>query len=228
MILGVIIFLMTLLILYTYKYNFSENIFEINRNPNVKKYPNGIIIIDNFYKYPNKVRKHAIGKTFTPHLTLYKTMFYDPNMNIAKSAKIIKHLENIEGNKINKKNWNANTKKESNGYFQYLTKNDNPVIHSDGTLRSMIVYLKKNPTKKSGTCFYKHKLSGVYKESYADKKIVDSDLKDFQKWDQYFSCSNKFNRAIIFDGVMYHASQGGFGSNKFNARLYQTFFYTFE
>ena len=59
-------------------------------------------------------------------------------------------------------------------------------------------------------------------------QLTHPDLKNRNKWKKHFYCKNRFNRAIFFDGNMYHAGMNGFGDKLENARLYQTFFYNFE
>ena len=206
--------------------NTVSNIWSLNPNMKITRFSNGIIIIDDFYKYPNKIRNFALQQNFKPHNTLYKSMFFNPNLTCLTHYNIVQCLEKIERKSINKQIWDTFTKTESNGFFQYITKFDKPVIHSDGLKRSMIVYLFPNPKVKSGTAFYRHKDTGIYKEtSYNDGKLVDSDLHNKEKWTCHFVCENNFNRAVIFDGNMYHSSEGGFGKSKSDARLYQTFFY---
>ena len=211
--------------LLTFQYKYSDT-FELNKNMKIQKYANGIIIIDNFYKFPSKVRDFALQQNFKPHLSIYKTMCNDPNFVYKKHKTFVKTLEEIETKIISKSNWDANITMESNGYFQYLTKNDKPTIHTDAFLRSLIVYLSPYPPQNSGISFYKHNASGIFKEdSYEAGETVDPDLKKKEVWTSYFTCKNRFNRAIIFDGNLFHAGQGGFGSSKYNSRLFQTFFY---
>ena len=45
-------------------------------------------------------------------------------------------------------------------------------------------------------------------------------------WKIRHRIGNVFNRAIIFDGRNFHASNGGFGTNIENGRLFQTYFFS--
>ena len=202
----------------------KDDIFELNKNMKLQRYNHNIIIIDNFYKYPDKVRKYALKQKYTPHMSIYKTMYNNPSFIYENHRHFVKDLEKIESKHIDTSIWNQNVSKESNGYFQYLTKNDNPIIHTDTSLRSLIVYLSKTPASNSGITFYKHKSTNQFKE----QKNISNDVKNKNAWVSHFDCKNVYNRAIIFDGNMYHASQGGFGDSKGNSRLYQTFFYKFK
>jgi hypothetical protein len=193
----------------------------------ITRYINGIIIIDDFYKYPDKIRNFALQQNYKPHNTLYKSMFFNPKLTYFTHYKLIQGIEKIEKMCIDKKIWDTFITSESNGYIQYITKFDKPIIHSDGLKRSMIVYLHNNPHENSGTDFYKHKTTNYIKESLKSLKVVFKDCTNNEKWKCYFTCKNIYNRAILFDGDLYHASTGGFGETKSDARLYQTFFYKF-
>lgn len=209
--------------------NFNpSNIWTINKEMNIKKHKNGIIIIDDFYKYPHKIRDYALKQEFKLHKTLYETQYLDTKFSSSNNKNFIKNLETIEKKKINYAIWDINNRKESNGYLQFLTKEGKPQIHSDGLQRAGIVYLNPKPHNNSGTAFFKHKETNSIHETLETLKYINPDLKNRNKWKKHFYCKNRFNRAIFFDGNMYHAGMNGFGDKLENARLYQTFFYNFE
>lgn len=220
------IFLITIIIYFLRKVP-SVYMFDINDNATITRYNNSIIIIDNFYKYPELIRNYALNSDYKPHSSLYHTMFYNPNFSLEKNKKFISKLESIEKRMVNRETWDLNVQKESNGFFQYLTEKDRPVIHTDQDLRSVIVYLSKNPKMNSGTSFYLNKALNIRRKpsTINDISSLQKDLINLSAWSVYFKCENVFNRAIIFDGMLYHSSDGGFGNTKENARLYQTFFY---
>ena len=62
-------------------------------------------------------------------------------------------------------------------------------------------------------------------------KLVKRDLwqegeeSKINKWRIRHKIDNVYNRAIIFDGRNFHASNGGFGTDLENGRLFQTFFF---
>lgn len=199
-----------------------ETMFKLNPNMKINKINKDITIIDNFYKYPFKIRNYALQQQYKDHNTLYKTKYFNPKMLSCRYevANFIKHLEKIHGKTINRQIWDKNTNIESNGFFQYVTLFTKPVIHHDAKSSSGLVYLSPNPKSNTGTSFYVHKQTGIFK-----KQLNDVESSNKNEWKKYFTCFNKFNRALFFDGKLYHCSDGGFGISKSTARLYQTFFF---
>ena len=48
---------------------------------------------------------------------------------------------------------------------------------------------------------------------------------DLTKWDRILTIGNVFNRLVLYRGAYYHRSDvGGFGKDKYDGRLFQTFF----
>ena len=95
------------------------DIFQFNQNATIIRFEN-CILIDNFYKYPNKVREFALKQQYKSHNALYKTMYFDPKFSWQSHKNFLHHLEKIESKIINKDTWNTNIKTDSNGYFQYF------------------------------------------------------------------------------------------------------------
>lgn len=217
-----ILLVLSIIIFLIYK---NKSLWSLNPNMKIQKFDN-TLIIDDFYLYPDKVRNYALKFNYKPHTSLYKTMYADPKCNSTKMAEFINQLSKIENKQVNKELWNFFNMHESNGYFQFLTQNDSPKIHSDGDLRTLIIYLHPWPTTNSGTVLYKHKNFGSKIDT--NNQYINADLENKNKWTPYLKCKNKYNRAIFFNGNNYHASEGGFGLSKENSRLYQTFFYTFN
>ena len=137
-----------------YYLKLPQNIFEINNNCRLIYNQNNIKVYDNFYKYPNLVRQFALKQSFTNHNTLYHTMYSNPYLSSFKLKKFITQLEQLEGLTIDTLSWNKNVINESNGFFQYLSKFDKPLIHHDELCNSMIIYLDRNPKPHSGTSFF--------------------------------------------------------------------------
>ena len=71
----------------------------------------------------------------------------------------------------------------------------------------------------------KNKLKS-YLESYKPDLWKGDQKPKFDKWKKLYKCENLYNRAIFFDGRQWHCSDGGFGDNVKNARLFQTFFFS--
>ena len=222
------------------------DLFRMSNNRKVTKINESLIIVDNFYANPDKIRKYCLDNKdkFKTIFPLYKSNVYNPMLNYDASYSLIKYFKNLSKQKVNKGIWNYDILKESNGYFQFITKNANPVIHYDRHW-GVIIFLHPNPEKNSGTNFYKNKKLKIskamsideaenkYNKNQIDKINVEKkkslwkegEKSKFNRWEKTFEIENKYNRALIFDGRNFHCSQGGFGDKIENSRLFQTFFF---
>lgn len=222
------------------KKNPEIELFKISKNPKINRITKDIIIIDNFYKNPEKVREYGLKNVnkFIDHTSIYHTTVFDPNLKYFKVKSIVKFIEKLTKKKINENDWNTDINDNSNGYFQFLTKNDKPAIHYD-LHWNLVIFLTPNAPKNHGTTIYKNKKTGIKKAllfheyQNINKKIIQKTKKDlweqgerekFDKWEKIFSAENIFNRAFLFDGRQFHCPDNGFGSNDKNSRFFQTFF----
>ena len=88
----------------------------------------------------------------------------------------------------------------------------------------------------SGTAIYKHKETGLYKaatkeDGSYDKETMDKiykDSRDMSKWEVVDVVANKFNRLVLYRGDLFHSSLDYFGKDKYDGRLFQTFFFNTE
>lgn len=219
------------------------NIFKLSNRKIIKKIDNNVYIVDNFYENPYAIRDYALRNknNFKLHSALYNTQYYNPFLYANNSKEIINFFERISGEEICDKIWNVDLIKESNGFIQYITEKSNPVVHKD-LHWGVVVYLTPNADISTGTSLYTHKETGIKHvmeclDTKTNKpkdicKLVKRDLwKEGEKnridyWKIRHRIDNIFNRAIIFDGRNFHASNGGFGTNIENGRLFQTFFFS--
>lgn len=179
------------------------------------------IIQDNFYQDPDSVRKLALSWEFNV------TGNYPGKRTKACGGawfyEIQKTFEKILNKKITY--WPA----EYNTAFQYTTQDATTWIHHDQTSWACVVYLTPDAPLDSGTAIYRHKPTGIYKHSkealvdFNKHKTLESD------WEIIAEAKNLYNRAVIYDANYYHRSVlPGFGTDKTNARLFQTFFFNTE
>ena len=93
-----------------------------------------------------------------------------------------------------------------------------------------VVYLTPDVPLSGGTGLYRHKSTGLH-EWVDDEKTMDiiwSECNDYTKWDLVDTIGNVFNRMILYRGTMFHASLDYFGQDKYDGRLFQTFFFDTE
>ena len=187
-----------------------------------------LIVIDNFYDDPLKVREFALSQK-------YITEDYYPG----KRSEISFSNENIKtkieeiimpfAGKITKFVCNDNS--VSNGKFQYTTSHDRSWIHSDiYTDWAGIIYLTPNAPLSSGTGFYKL-IDGDIDENTDEinyNKLCGIHRNDMTKWKLVDNIGNVFNRLIIFNSKKFHSSMNYFGTNINDGRLFHVFFFNTE
>lgn len=224
-----------------------KNLFTLSNNQKVTKISNDIIIIDNFYKDPDMIRKFAISNknNFIDHTAIYLTRSLNPFFYSDIAYPLIDKLESLTWQDINRKEWDVDVELNSNGFIQYITKDMKPAIHHDSHWGG-VVFLTPNADENTGTSIFKHKKTGITRyltNQEIVKKMGKNKVRDylasykpdlwegqqepkFDKWEKVFQCHNVYNRAIFFDGRQWHCSDGGFGDKIENARLFQTFFFS--
>jgi len=121
--------------------------------------------------------------------------------------------------------------------FQYTIANDNSWIHADHTTTwAGVCYLTPGAPASGGTGIFRHKETGwevaqrLEDGSYDPKAtaITDKDAGDYSKWDMTTNVGNIYNRLVLYRGDMFHRSLDYFGKDRYDGRLFQTFFFNTE
>ena len=184
-----------------------------------------VMLFDNFYGNPMDVRDYALSLPFdvTGNYPGRRTKKMDePHFSSAKTI-----FEDLLRKKIN---W---WPEEYNTSFQYTTETDTTWVHHDPTMWAAVLYLTPDAPLESGTAIYQNKETKIF---LYDKNKPETDynsrgdiLSDMSKWEPVITVSNIFNRLVMYRGEYYHRSMlPGFGQNKYNGRLFQTFFFNTE
>jgi hypothetical protein len=195
-----------------------------NKNPSC-----GVIVIDNFYENPMEVRNFALKQEYIEQPCI------EDSYCIGKRTKSFacqehkerfqKILEPLVG-KIT--NFPFDTE---NGKFQYSTSNEHSWVHHDknGTNYAGIIYLTPDAPVESGTGFYQF-MDGTMNEDESNlmKSYYTKYDKDMTKWKLVDKVGNVFNRLVLFDSSRYHTGIDFFGSDIYDSRLYQLFFFSTE
>jgi len=189
-----------------------------------------LIITDDFYVYPDKVREFALSQEFTVYGNYPGQRTQPFSYDDLKRA--IQHIVQQAGGNI--------TQFEEFDYtaaYQYTTSKDSSWIHSDQTtMWAGVCYLTPNAPLSSGTGLFRHKETGLFEaarkaDGSYDQKTMDKiykDSRDMSKWDMVDMASNKYNRLILYRGNLFHSSLDYFGNDKYDGRLFQTFFFNTE
>lgn len=185
-----------------------ENVWQINNRRNV-------MIIDNFFKDPDAVRKFALSQEYPVSGN------YPGRRTKSFATEDMKaFFSQVTGKTI--RYWPEGY----NGSFQYATKDMSSWIHRDLTDYGAVLYLTPDAPINTGTTFYRHKRLGL--EECSDPELssqLDNDSRNYDAWDIADQVGNKYNRLIIFNGRRSHTSTAYFGDSLETGRLFQVFFF---
>jgi hypothetical protein len=185
------------------------------------------IIIDDFYNNPHEVREMALNQEFGVFGN-YPGIRTKPFRNDSIFQVIQDSLRHAGGNI---RNWDSY---DYTGAFQFTTANDRSWIHADQTtMWAGVCYLTPNAPLSAGTGLFRHKETGLESaprksDGSLDEEVLSKvyiDYRDMTKWELTHRLANKFNRLVLYRGDYFHMSLDYFGQNKYDGRLFQTFFF---
>ena len=185
----------------------------------------GVRVIENFYNDPYDVRSLALASDFEAkgnYPGLRTEARDEEHRGYLKTF-----LEGILDDKITHFIGGYNTA------FQFTTENDTTWVHHDDTVWAGIIYLTPNAPVESGTIICRHKRTGISmwdpNNPITDFNYSPTETNDLTKWDRILTIGNVFNRLVLYRGAYYHRSDvAGFGKDKYDGRLFQTFFFDTE
>ena len=188
-----------------------------------------LIIIDNFYNNVDDVREFALQQNFNVDGN------YPGHRTISFINDSIKEaINNIVSPYAGKVVWWGDN---YTGAYQYTTQHDRSWIHADQTTKwAGVCYLTPNAPYSSGTGLFRHKASSLRAavrnpDGTFDQDILDAvykDSRDMTKWELLDVVGNVYNRLVIYPGDLFHMSLDYFGTDRYNGRLFQTFFFNTE
>jgi hypothetical protein len=180
-----------------------------------------LIIIDNFYNDPDRVRNFALGQEFGVRGNFPGTRtkpFFTDDVRAAIESNM-----QFAGKITNDCNADADT--GYTGAFQIATAQDRTWIHADhNNMWAGVCYLTPDAPHTGGTGLYRYKDTGEHSKSGG----APYEGYDYTKWDLFDRIGNRYNRLVIYRGDMFHASLDYFGNNLQTGRLFQTFFFDTE
>jgi hypothetical protein len=188
------------------------------------------IVIDDFYVDPHQVREMALSQEFDVRGN-YPGQRTTPFLSDSV-LDIIQNAIRYAGGEV--LDWNMS---EYTGAFQYTTAWDRSWIHADQTTSwAGVLYLTPNAPLSAGTGLFRHKETGLFSAprnpdgGYNVELLnkINLDAQDMTKWDLVDRVANKFNRLVLYKGDLFHMSLDYFGQNKYDGRLFQTFFFNSE
>jgi hypothetical protein len=192
--------------------------FDVEFNTN---HIQSLIIVDNFYKNPDNIRKFALSLEYNYHKDYHKGKRTDRPYRFNG---LKEQFEKIIGIKI--KNWDYYG---TNGVFQICIAGDQLVYHIDQQQYAGIIFLTPDPPPESGTTLYRSKYTKKTKVNNDEHNLVfKNGFLDSTNFDVVDVIGNVYNRLIIFDSQQIHSASTYFGNNLNNGRLFQLFFFDLD
>lgn len=188
-----------------------------------------LIVVDDFYAYPDFVRDFAINNIgYSP--SKYHKGERAEDRFILNGTK--QKLEKIIGREI----YNWNYEGYANGIFQFCTADQPIVYHVDTQMYAGIVYLTPDAPPETGTAFYKSKVNGRRKFEGNDRSSSDyidtfkglsnePNFYDGTQFELVDVVGNVYNRLVLFNAAQIHAAVEYFGDDINNSRFFHMFFF---
>ncbi len=212
----------------------TSNTLNNNISLNIKEklfVKQNLIVIDNFYDDPDKIRKYALSLNYQSpvnHGAVGYRCEYGRKIEDGTKQLFEKLLHTTIPNGNNHGEWNYST----NGCFQWCNAAVPIVYHCDSQKYAAIIYLTPDAPPNCGTSFFRHKKYKIRNsEIFSKSDWYQSDLNfkephlDKTQWEAVDNIGNVYNRLVIFDAQYIHAVTEYFGENINNSRLFQLFFF---
>jgi Family of unknown function (DUF6445) len=188
-----------------------------------------LIVVDNFYKNPYKVRKYALAQDFKTNEQYHKGARTQQTYIPSWVGKEFGRLLNMEVTEF----------VGATGVFQYCVAKDNVVYHYDTQQYAAMVYLSPDAPLQTGTQTFRSKLTKLMAAATdidaarlnTSKDILDAtsfngnNFYDKHNLELVDSVANVFNRLVIFNARLLHAATSYYGSNKEDGRLFHLYFF---
>ena len=169
------------------------------------------IVIDNFYKNPDKVANFAVSRQFdyTNQTQSFATEYHKKVFEKILSKNITHWPEDED---------------TSNGAFRKCDRG-NSKIELEDTEWMAIVFLSRNVASNGGLITYKHRETGLHQaKSKRDKNAMASELDNKKAWEVVDKIGNKFNRCIVLKANQFHDCNKILDKNS-ESQIIQTFFF---
>lgn len=194
-----------------------------------------VIVLDNFYKNPDAVRRFALSLDYEDQ----STPNYPGHQSVIPclSKSIVARLEHEVGAKID-----VEQSRGQMGYFRFIFASGKSrlKVHTDMLDWTVVIYLSPNCPPEVGTNLYRHKHTGLIGppkpdeltelgyQSFEDfeQKVVVADTLNDNAWEITRRIEYRYNRCLLFKAnELFHAHSKGYGDRFDNGRLTQNFFF---
>lgn len=193
-----------------------------------------LIVVDDFYRDPYRVREQALVSAYSDVRAMNYPGFQSDSCYPATAIKSA-FERFIDEDLI------MDERSSTFGRFRlmYSSTGSRLTIHTDSQSDwTGLIYLNTPDQCKGGTAFYRHKatgLRGLPSEEDAlrmgesldniESKTVGVDTKNFDAWDVVMYVAMRFNRLLLFRGNQFHSHTCAWGDSPTTGRLTQNFFF---
>lgn len=195
-----------------------------------------IIICNNFYEQPDKIREYALQQEYNDYTGNDNWPGRDSHNQhvVPENIMAISHIvgEPLFMNEMNKSSYFRMTKEGQTGK-QHIHFDPNPGLAWAG-----VCYLTPIEKLQGGTKFWRHNEYGWEKMPTLEEGLehnikTQSDMKNFfetdgldeSKWTETLNIPFSYNRLILFRPWLFHSNGINFGTTDDDARLVQLFFF---
>lgn len=182
-----------------------------------------LLVIDDFYKDPDKIRRLALEQEYGEDLRFFKGQRSRRNWLFPY---VKEEFERLLGVEI--ADW---MQQGANGCFQKTTNADPLVWHSDSQDYAAAIYLtpEEHEIVRPGTSFWQHKHSKARRppenpELYA-QTYTPHDLLHPDNWNLVDRVGAVYNRLVLWNAQLIHSASGYETYTSDNPRLVQLFFF---
>lgn len=192
-----------------------------------------LIVIDNFYKDPDSIRKRALDLEFLSE-EYHGAVGFRCEKGRLVSDEAKDYFEKILGKKIKLGNNIGEWSYSTNGCFQWCNKDTRIVYHSDSQEYAGIVFLTPDAPVNCGTSIFRHKKyklkdNSIWsKPDWSDGNIMNDPHLDKNLWEEVDRIGNIYNRLVLFKSHNIHGVSEYFGETINDSRLFQLFFFDIE
>jgi len=177
-----------------------------------------IWVVDDFYEVPEVIRYIVLQEDFN-----VLGNYPGPRTRSYATEEVKEKIEKVIGKRITR--WRTEST-AYNGAFQFSTSRDRSWIHTDAyNTYAGVLYLTPNAPLSAGTATFRYKPTRDRYKNLTTLEQTDDHSQDMTKWEVVDQIGNVFNRLILFNSKQFHMSVDYFGTNKYNSRFFQVFFF---
>lgn len=175
-----------------------------------------VVIADNFYRAPDRIRELALSQMFIESPDYHKGR---RTRGTFANVQVREDFERLLGRKITKWDYPVN------GAFQLCTARDQLVYHADAQQYAAAIYLSPLAPLDSGLSLYRCRATGARAITDHPAPSFERGFYDRSQFEEVDRIGFVYNRCVIWDAKLIHAATSYFGDKDDNARLFQMFFF---